>query len=90
MNYEEKFPNGFADWQETHFEVVRQLTDILNQDEDTWPDRLCLIATMQGRGGMYELAEDITDEFERANTNREWDGEFYDEISKFIEEKLEF
>lgn len=88
MNYEEKFPNGFTNWQETHFEVVSQLTDILNQDEDTWPDKLCLISSMQGRGGMYELAENLTDEFERLHADTVWDGEFYDEIDKFIEEKL--
>ena len=41
----------------------------------------------QGTGGMYELAEELTDEFEKLNADREWDGEFFDEIEEFITSK---
>jgi hypothetical protein len=42
----------------------------------------------KGHGGLYELAEDLTDEFETINKNREWDGEFFEEIETFLNEKL--
>ena len=42
----------------------------------------------QGHGGLYELAEELTDEFELLNKGRVWDGEFFDEIEEFLSEKL--
>jgi len=43
---------------------------------------------MGGRGALYELAEDWTNQFEERNKNRDWDGEFFDEIEQFITEKI--
>lgn len=37
---------------------------------------------------MYELAEELTDKFETLNQNREWDGEFFDEIEAFLIEEF--
>jgi hypothetical protein len=34
------------------------------------------------------LANDLTDEFELLNKDREWDGEFFDEIERFLDEKF--
>jgi hypothetical protein len=43
---------------------------------------------MEGIGGLYQLAEDLTDEFESTHEKREWDGEYYDEIEEFLKTKL--
>jgi hypothetical protein len=68
MNKTDKvFPNGFSAWQETHFEVVSKL----QQDEfdsKFVADRY----VASGIGGMYELAEELTDEFENLFQGREW------------------
>lgn len=42
----------------------------------------------KGTGGLYELAESWTDEFEKQNEGREWDGEFFDEVNSFLETKV--
>ena len=41
-----------------------------------------------GTGGMYEVCEAWTDEFELKNEFRIWDGEFYEEIEQFMTQKL--
>lgn len=78
---EKQFPNGFTSWQETHFEIVSFINEVLSQDsiKGIIEERY----TNQGRGGIYELAEDWTDEFENLNVDRDWDGEFFDEIDNF-------
>lgn len=82
------FPNGFASWQETHYEVVEKLTLVSQVDEDLMPPLISFIYTMGGRGALYELAEELTDEFEKLNEGREWDGEFFGEIESFIDNAL--
>jgi len=64
------FPNGFSSWQETHYEVVQAITIEHMQDKRTG-----LVAyrhEAQGIGGLYELAEELTDEFEALHYNEEW------------------
>lgn len=81
------FPNGFESWQETHFEIVSYIYELRNNP----PIESNIIEEIQlnkGIGGFYELAEDLTDEFELINKDREWDGEFFDEIEDFLEKKL--
>jgi hypothetical protein len=82
-----KFPNGFESWQETHFEVVSYIYD-LRYNSPIESNIINDIQLKQGTGGFYELAEDLTDEFEKLNEGREWDGEFFDEIEEFLEKKL--
>lgn len=74
------FPNGFASWQETHYEVVSTMTFYLHN----YPE----IVIDGGTIRLYELAEEWTDKFEELNKNREWNGEFFEEIDDFISEKL--
>ena len=78
---EKHFPNGFSSWQETHYEVVSAITFYLHN--------LPEIVIDGGTGRLYELAEKWTDKFEELNKNREWDGEFFEEIDDFMSEKLE-
>jgi hypothetical protein len=82
-----EFPNGFASWQETHYEVVAAITSIV-LDDDNKDNLVYKTYREDGLGGLYELAEDLTDEFELLNKDREWDGEFFDEIERFLDEKL--
>lgn len=83
---EKEFPNGFTSWMETHHEMVSAINSIISGGADN------IITEIQywgGTGMLYELAESYTDEFELLHKDREWDGEFFDEIDKFIEKKLE-
>lgn len=73
------------DWIETHYEVVAFIDGIMSSDEP-WG----VVAERhdaQGRGGLYELSVEWTDEFQRENNDREWDGEFFDEIELFLTNK---
>lgn len=75
------YPNGDTCYLETFYEVVSALTLYEKEGKD-------IKARMeQGTGGMYELAEDLADEFEQLNKDREWDGEFFDEIEAFMVQK---
>ena len=85
------FPNGFESWQETHYEVVAAITtELISYDEYSNFNHQLIGTTLQekGHGGLYELANDLTDEFELKNQDREWDGEFFDEIERFLDEKF--
>lgn len=81
---DKNFPNGFQSWQETHFEVV---SFFYNPDNTNSP-LIHKIYEEYGTGGMYELAEDLTDEFEEFNKDKNWDGEFFDEIHSFLFNKI--
>lgn len=77
------FPNGFDSWQETHFEVVSEISRVARLGV---PYRV--IIEERGTGGLCELAEYLTFKFEKLNEGREWDGEFFDELEAFLEKEL--
>lgn len=81
-----KFPNGFSSWMETHFEVVQAITTEWLKDKPTGIVKQR--HDEQGHGGLYELSEELTDEFELKNKDTEWDGDFFDKIQIFLETKL--
>jgi hypothetical protein len=81
-----KFPNGFDSWQETHFEVVQAITIIALQDTPTGV--VAEVQESQGHGGLYHLAEELTDAFEKEFAGHEWDGEFFDTIEDWLAERL--
>lgn len=80
------FPNGFSCWNETHYEIVSAIEKIMSLDEPTGLAADCHRA--DGHGGLYQLAEELTDEFEAAHANVIWDGNYFDEIDEFIKLKL--
>ncbi len=41
-----------------------------------------------GHGGLYELAEFLTDKFELLNKGKTWDGNWFDEIESFLNAEL--
>jgi len=78
-----KFPNGFSCWAETHFQIVTAIA--LNEEAPTITD----IVRRQGSGGLWELSESLTDEFEATYEGATWeDGDWYDTMDNFITEKL--
>lgn len=81
------FPNGFTNWHETHFEVVKAIVVQLQKDDLT--GKVQEVYESYGYGGIYELAEDLTDQFESLYEGKNWDGEYLDTIDQFLSEKLE-
>lgn len=80
------FPNGFTSWRETYYDIVARITVIL--DKDLPSKSVHLIHETEGRGGLYEFAENLTDEFEEIHRGRQWDGEYVDTIEAFLDERL--
>lgn len=81
QEFNNKFPNGFTAWHETHFEVVCHLFEL-----SELPGSLAYEANEEGGSGrLYELAEELTDKFENAHIGVEWDGDFMDSIHAFLE-----
>lgn len=74
------FPRGFDNWQETHFEIVAYLMDTKEIEGEPASIRFA----GQGRGGLYEMAEEMTDAFEESNKDTIWDGEFFDTLSQWL------
>jgi len=67
------FPNGFESWQETHFEVVKNIlwetsNGLQNGDENNFWTLYANVYKKKGDGGLYELAKEITDGFEKLYT----------------------
>jgi hypothetical protein len=81
-----QFPNGFDSWQETHYEVVAAIEFIFHRDDDEHP--VMQIFHSVGTGGLYELAEKLTDEFEEAFKGRLWDGDYEDTLHTFLVNKF--
>lgn len=77
------FPNGFSDWHETHFEMVEHIVSSVHLSGSA----ANIKQAEQGHGGLYELAEDWTNEFEKKYQGQFWDGEYRDTIEAFIKEK---
>ena len=81
-----EFPNGFESWLETYFEVVSFIT--LQYERESVTSKVAELYERNGSGGMYELAKELTDEFELLNKGRVWDGEFFEELESFLMQKL--
>ncbi len=78
---ENQFVNGFQSYIETHFEVCRNLFYAGNLQARYYESK-------EGGGALAELAQQITDCFEKQNENREWDGEFWEEIDTYVADYL--
>lgn len=74
------FPRGFDSWQETYFEITVHLMETMELKGQPANKRF----SAQGRGGLYEMAEEMTDAFEKSNLNSDWDGEFFDTIAQWV------
>lgn len=84
------FPNGFDDWQETHFEIVQEIT---KQDFDNHDSEIVRNEYEKfGSGGMYSLAMELTDKFELKYKGKQWgvddDTQYFDALEEFFKEEL--
>jgi hypothetical protein len=87
MKTEKNFPNGFSSWQETHFEIVQAIT--LEHAQDKRTGLVAYRHEAQGIGGLYELAEEMTDLFEAIHEGEEWsEAGYLETLEAFIDEKL--
>ena len=77
-----------SDYLETHYEMVAAIT-LKMEEEDPDPNNFIIKRhEEQGIGGLYELAEELADKFQARHKDRKWDGDFFDEIEKFINEQI--
>ena len=85
MKTNKLFPNGFESWHETHFEVVQFICS-LEDGFSSRGDKVDSVREAMGIGGIYELAEDWTDEFEEKYKGCIWgeDEEYFDVIEDFL------
>lgn len=82
------FPNGFDCWQETHFEISRAIA----QQENVLGSKVQEHAESWGTGGLYDLAKELTDKFEKMHEGKAWGEDensvYFDEIQKFLDAEL--
>lgn len=81
---------NWVSWKETHYEVCAAIERVLRVNIPSSKSIVIKRQETQGHTGLYELAEELTNEFEAKYKGTEWgmELEFYDEIEKFLEEKL--
>jgi hypothetical protein len=77
------------DYLETYFEVVTFIEASLAKYDDNDLDVVCGTERHKGRGGLYELAEDWTTEFQTKYNETVWgeELEFYDTLEEFLNNK---
>lgn len=76
----------FNSWHETHFEIVQMITLLLHS-ANVSDSTIIRRQAEQGHGGLYELAQEWTDEFEKLHEGHDWDGEFFDAVEEFCTRK---
>lgn len=78
-------PKGKSEWAETHYNVVAFIENELSYPDSTITKKM----EEAGRGRMWEMAEEWTDQFEQENKNEEWtDRDYFEELDKFFDKKL--
>lgn len=76
---EKNFPNGFVSWTDTFYLMGREIDGIEGYGE--------IVRTL-GSTWFFTEVPKWADEFETLNKDREWDGEFEDEVVDFLTEKI--
>ncbi len=74
----------FEFYLETYYEIVAGIEQSLHLSGSK-PN---IILEEKGTGGLWELAKELTDEFQELHKDTVWNGEFFDEIEKFLKKKL--
>lgn len=80
------FVSGFDDWIETYYEIVRTITWVEQTKDNS--SIVAVTRNHKGVGGLYELAKELTDKFEKLYVGRDWNGEYYDKIEEFLKKEL--
>lgn len=84
MSEKNKFVNGITSYLETHCFICMEIaTQVENKFSVAGKRELS-----QGIGGIFELAEELTDEFEELHINEEWvEKDYFEEIMNFLVKK---
>ena len=75
------YKDELSDYLETYHEITRCIWEAIDSD---FLNEIKLVYDQNGTGAMYELARAYTDEFQRLHHDRQWDGDFFDEIENFM------
>lgn len=76
--------NGMRSWAETHHEIVSNLYTSFLESYEHIRDKY-----IQDSREWVSLCIDWTNEFEKKNAGRQWDGEWIDEVYDFTKQKIE-
>lgn len=78
------FPNGFASWQRTHFEVVEVLCYLRGLEESKQPETITNISDKSATEELYNLALHLTNKFETLHEFEKPQRNLFDEIEDFV------
>lgn len=81
---DKQFPDGFSSFIETHNEICAMWALAYERKNSKLEEYM----ESNGTGGMYDCCEVWAFEFENLNKGRQWDGEFFEEIELFFENKV--
>ena len=85
-----KFPNGFKSWRNTYYEMTQAITLKLCDEDMEEDSALYERLEEEGTEGMYDNAEELTDEFEKEYKGAIWgaDFDYYETIENFLNTRL--
>lgn len=78
------FPNGFDSWQKTHFEVVEVLVYMRDLEKDQQPITFSEALDRSATKELYQLAIDLTNQYEQQTKGKERKRTLFDEIEDFV------
>ncbi len=78
------FPNGFDSWQKTHFEVVEVLCYIRSLEEAEQPKSFAEMVDQTATDEMYQLALNLTNQYEALSKESGRTRSLFDEIEEFV------
>jgi hypothetical protein len=82
----ENFVNGFTSWTETYFLIVEFI--VLERDDENCDGEIKNTHESQGTGGLWELAVEWANEFEKLHQGEEWEEkDYFEEIELFCQTK---
>lgn len=75
-----KLDRNAPDWAETLYQITVELHDVEKGNEKS----LHPLRMAGGDNALMQFAIDLTDDFERVNKDREWDGEWREVVFSFV------
>lgn len=79
-----EFVNGFDSWIETYSEISRLIRELIDNENPIISKEYA----ETGYGLIYEKSKELTNEFESLTKDCDWDGDWFDELESFIENKF--
>ncbi len=82
------FPNGFASWQKTHFEVVEVLCYIRDKHKGFQPRNFTEAADQSATEDQYQLALSLTNQYEALTKGKPRERSLFDDIEDFVFQQM--